>query len=310
MTSISSLTPAKNRKPQKPRMLVVDDEPDNLDTLYRVFRREYTVLRAVNGVEALDILATEGEVAVILSDQRMPLMKGTEFLSKTVLSFPNTIRIILTGFTDVDDLVEAINDGQVYRYITKPWNTEELTSVIRKATETYDILKQRNEELQQAEKQIALAAVVAQSANLRLPSDAIRQLVTNGVSHILSADICALSTLKEGAIEAVAVTGDLPDAPALLSQNCLVQQAISSQSIQTATAVAADPTLGQEALYQAVDTQSHLVAPILYQDELIAVLSLQWSYVYNDLDKVRRMMSFLAVQLALAIGPNARVAVT
>ncbi len=279
---------------------MVDDEPDNLDTLYRIFRRKYQVLRAASGVEALEILDAEGEVAVILSDQRMPLMKGTEFLSKTVSSFPNTVRIILTGFTDVEDLVEAINAGQVYRYITKPWDTEELSRIIQKATETYDLLKQRNEELQHTEKQIKLAATVAQSAIQRLSPDAILQLITNGVSHILGADICALATLNEGAIEAVTLTGDLPDAPALLSQNCLVRQAISSQSLQTAT-VAADPTLDQEALYQAVDTQSHLVAPILYQGELIAVLSLQWSLVYDDLYKVRQMMGLLAAQVALAM---------
>ena len=279
---------------------MVDDEPDNLDTLYRIFRRKYTVLRAASGIEALEILAVEGEVAVILSDQRMPLMKGTEFLSKTVSSFPNTVRIILTGFTDVEDLVEAINAGQVYRYITKPWDTEELSRIIQKATESYDLLKQRNEELQHAEKQIELATTVAQSAIQRLSPDAIRQSLTDGVSHILGADICALATLNEGAIEAVTLTGDLPDAPVLLSQNCLVRQAISSQSLQTATVISADPTLGQEALYQVVDTQSHLVAPILYQGELIAVLSLQWS-VYNDLNKVRQMMGLLAAQVALAM---------
>ena len=76
---------------------------------------------------------------------------------------------------------------------------------------------------------------------------------------------------------------------------------LGRQSLQTATVISADPTLGQEALYQAVDTQSHLVVPILYQGELIAVLSLQWSLVYDDLYKVRQMMDLLAAQVALAM---------
>ncbi len=109
-------------KRKKPKMLVVDDEPDNLDLLYRTFRRDFSVLKADSGVRALELLAEEGEVAVIISDQRMPEMKGTEFLSKTLPQFPNTVRIILTGFTDIEDLVDAINSGQVYKYITKPWD--------------------------------------------------------------------------------------------------------------------------------------------------------------------------------------------
>ncbi len=100
---------------EKPKILVVDDEPDNLDLLYRTFRRDFSVLKAESGIQALEILASEGEVAVIISDQRMPEMKGTEFLSKTLPQFPNTVRIILTGFTDIEDLVEAINSGQVYK---------------------------------------------------------------------------------------------------------------------------------------------------------------------------------------------------
>ena len=114
----------KLAKPRKSKLLVVDDEIDNLDLLYRTFRKDFQVLRAHSGVEALKILAEEGEVAVIISDQRMPEMKGTEFLRKTLPEFPDTVRIILTGFTDIEDLVDAINAGQVYKYITKPWDPE------------------------------------------------------------------------------------------------------------------------------------------------------------------------------------------
>ncbi|ASC72214.1 Two-component response regulator [Halomicronema hongdechloris C2206] len=134
----------------KLKLMVVDDEPDNLDLLYRTFRREFQVFKAANGFEALDILAQQGEMAVIISDQRMPRMNGTEFLSRTVAHFPDTIRIVLTGYTDVDDLVEAINSGKVFKYITKPWNPENLKTVVLQAADTYKVVKQRTKALTQA----------------------------------------------------------------------------------------------------------------------------------------------------------------
>jgi response regulator RpfG family c-di-GMP phosphodiesterase len=106
----------------KLKLMVVDDEPDNLDLLYRTFRRDFQVYKADSALSALEVLDEQGEMAVIISDQRMPEMNGTEFLGKTVDRFPDTIRILLTGYTDVEDLVEAINAGQVFKYITKPWN--------------------------------------------------------------------------------------------------------------------------------------------------------------------------------------------
>src|SRR4028118_584673 len=121
----------------KLKLMVVDDEPDNLDLLYRTFRREFRVFKADGAIKALELLDKEGEMAVIISDQRMPQMNGTEFLSKTVNRFPETIRILLTGYTDVEDLVEAINSGKVFKYITKPWNPENLRLVINQASETY-----------------------------------------------------------------------------------------------------------------------------------------------------------------------------
>jgi len=123
-------------KVEKLKLMVVDDEPDNLDLLYRTFRRDFQVYKANHARKALEILAQEGEMAVIISDQRMPEMNGTEFLSLTVEKFPDTIRILLTGFTDVEDLVEAINSGQVFKYITKPWNPERLKNLVEQATDT------------------------------------------------------------------------------------------------------------------------------------------------------------------------------
>ncbi|MEL7226555.1 MAG: response regulator, partial [Cyanobacteria bacterium J06576_12] len=135
---------------EKLKLLVVDDEPDNLDLLYRTFRRDFRVFKAKSGAEALEILDTQGEMAIIISDQRMPKMNGTEFLSRTVERFPDTIRMVLTGYTDVEDLVSAINSGKVFKYITKPWNPKKLREVIVQAAETYRVIKKRTLALSRA----------------------------------------------------------------------------------------------------------------------------------------------------------------
>jgi PAS domain S-box-containing protein len=131
----------------KSKLLIVDDEEDNLDLLQRIFHRSHLILRAKNGFEALALLAMEPDVAVIVSDQRMPMMSGTEFLSQVAESYPDTLRIILTAHTDVRDLVEAINQSQVFKYITKPYKVEDLVQVVQQATEIHQLLKLRTSKL-------------------------------------------------------------------------------------------------------------------------------------------------------------------
>ena len=150
----------KSQANRKPKILVVDDEPDNLDLLYRTFRRGYRVLRAESGPAALDILSREGDVAVIISDQRMPMMSGTEFLSLTATQYPDIMRIILTGYTDVEDLVEAINAGKVFKYVTKPWDADELQAVVVQAIDTHNLLRARTQELYRSLRQESLLNTV------------------------------------------------------------------------------------------------------------------------------------------------------
>jgi len=118
-------------------MLIVDDEPANLRTLARLFREDYEVLTAESGDDALALLG-QHDVALLITDQRMPGMTGIELLKKTVPLRPRMVRIILTGYTDVDALVEAINCGQVYRYVAKPWDNEELRLTVKRALEHYE----------------------------------------------------------------------------------------------------------------------------------------------------------------------------
>jgi CheY-like chemotaxis protein len=259
-------------KSKKPKMLVVDDEPDNLDLLYRTFRRDFNVLRAESGIVALEILAAEGEVAVIISDQRMPEMKGTEFLSKTVPQFPDTMRIILTGFTDVEDLVEAINSGQVYKYITKPWDPNELKSVVQRAAETYELLKQRTEELRRAQVQMTLMSSVTEALEQAITLEKCLYLIADAYRETFSADSCVLQLVEGDNLTTQAVSGVLASD---LHQDPLVQTGIETGKIQAVMNIPADISLSLPSYVEA-GVQAHLVIPVICQNKVLAVLSLQW----------------------------------
>lgn len=190
--------------PIRPKLLVVDDEPDNLDLLYRTFHREYRVLRAENGPEALEILANEQDVAVIISDQRMPLMSGTEFLSLTANKYPDIMRIILTGYTDVEDLVDAINAGKVFKFVTKPWNADELKAVVEQAKDTHNLLKVRTEDLSRAlRRESLLNSVTNTIRNAQYgrsggsPLQQILQKIVATVGHLLEVDVCILRPFQD-----------------------------------------------------------------------------------------------------------------
>jgi two-component system response regulator HupR/HoxA len=122
------------------KIMIVDDEPVNLRTLERLFRRDYQVLTAPSGAEAL-MLLQQHDVALLISDQRMPEMTGIELMKNTVALRPQMARILLTGYTDVSALIEAINCGLVYRYVTKPWNNDDLRVTVSRALEHYETMK-------------------------------------------------------------------------------------------------------------------------------------------------------------------------
>ncbi|HEY1038977.1 MAG TPA: response regulator, partial [Bacteroidia bacterium] len=125
-------------------ILYVDDEEDNLVVFKSAFRRNYNVLTATSAAEGLEIVKHQA-VDMIITDQRMPLMTGIQFL-KSLPEDIMSIRMILTGYSDIEAVIEAINTGKVYKYITKPWNKDELQITLDKALETLD-LKRKNIEL-------------------------------------------------------------------------------------------------------------------------------------------------------------------
>jgi signal transduction histidine kinase len=147
-------------------VLVVDDEPDVVKSIQDLLRYDYKVLGATRATDGMRLLR-EQAVHVVLTDQRMPEMTGVEFLRRLREEFPDVVRLLVTGYADIRAVIDAINQGNVYRYITKPWEPEELQAVIREAAERHDLvaerkrlmeeLRKKNEELLQSNEDLRVA---------------------------------------------------------------------------------------------------------------------------------------------------------
>lgn len=141
---------------KKINILYVDDEENNLLSFKATFRIKHHVLTALSGDEALKILSAN-QVDIIITDQRMPQMTGVAFLEKVIESFPDPIRILLTGYADMSAVVDAVNKGKIFHYVTKPWNEEELDMTINRAYAKYlekAQLKDLNEKLEGSNDQL------------------------------------------------------------------------------------------------------------------------------------------------------------
>jgi response regulator RpfG family c-di-GMP phosphodiesterase len=155
------------------KLLIVDDETPNLRLLERLFSKDFQCLTAPSGREAIRILE-QHDVAILITDQFMPEMTGIELLKRTALLRPHMVRILLTGYTDVEALVEAINSGLVYMYITKPWNNDDLKLRVSRASEHYQNNKKRqsladaNQRLLLRLEEIKLGIVSALSEMLKI----------------------------------------------------------------------------------------------------------------------------------------------
>jgi len=127
----------------KHKLLIVDDELANLRLLERLFSRDFFCLTASSGAEAIRLLE-QHDIAILITDQRMPQMTGIDLLKHTARLRPHMVRILLTGYTDVELLVDAINSGLVYMYVTKPWNNDDLKLKISRACEHYENNRKSN----------------------------------------------------------------------------------------------------------------------------------------------------------------------
>ncbi len=128
----------------KINVLYIDDEAHNLTSFKATFRRNFNITTTESAEEGHAILA-EGKIHVILSDQRMPKITGIEFFESIKDLFPDPIRILMTGYTDINAVIDAINRGQVYKYLTKPWNEDDVKIYIEKAYEVYRLRKENLE---------------------------------------------------------------------------------------------------------------------------------------------------------------------
>ncbi|TAH21169.1 MAG: hybrid sensor histidine kinase/response regulator [Cytophagales bacterium] len=130
---------------EKYNILYVDDEKSNLNVFNATFRRDYNVFTANSAAEGIELLASS-KIDIIITDQRMPKMTGAEFLKWSKVHYPETIRIILTGFSDTEAIITAINECDIYRYIAKPWDGDEMKLTLKKASEVQQ-LRQDNQKL-------------------------------------------------------------------------------------------------------------------------------------------------------------------
>jgi DNA-binding NtrC family response regulator len=170
----------------KPRhsILLVDDEPEILFSLRGLLRQEFNLHAAQSGAEALEVLQ-QHPIDVIMTDQRMPHMTGVELLRRARGECPQAIRIVFTGYADIKSVVDAINEGQVYRYLTKPWDPDDVIALLRQACEEHDHI---------AERRLLLRDV---QTHLTTCADALRDLSGPRIEALASARQDLLARLEQ-----------------------------------------------------------------------------------------------------------------
>ena len=135
-------------------LLVVDDEPDVCDSVHDLLRREFRVLKAHSAQEGIEVMRNE-EVHIIMTDQRMPQITGVELLTKIKARNPNAVRMLFTGYADLESIIAAINQGHIYQFLRKPWQPEDLQNAVRQAAIEYERL------ISQADQAENLLSVIA-----------------------------------------------------------------------------------------------------------------------------------------------------
>lgn len=221
------------KKDSRPAILALDDEQSSLNAIQRTLRRDYEIFLSLNGHSALEILKQQ-EVAVILADQRMPQMTGVEFFNKAQEIQPEAMRILITGYTDVETIVQAINQGQVFYYINKPWEPEELSIIVRRATDQYRLVKENrrlmaelaeaNKKLhqentllhKQVEAQFTFDNIVGESREMNAVFQLLKKVIPSDTTVLLLGET---GTGKELIAKAIHYNGPRKD-KLFVAQNC------------------------------------------------------------------------------------------
>lgn len=179
----------------QPTLLIVDDEPDILDAVERLFRKDYRILTAQTPDVAFDTLSRE-DVQVCLSDQRMPTMPGVEFLAELRKSHPDIVRVLLTGYSNIEHVIDAINEGHVYRYVSKPWDPAEFKIIVSQCFDYWSARREREQlvtKLQHANTQLADQNRLLSEKNEELKTlDRMKNVFMEVVSHELNTPIAVI----------------------------------------------------------------------------------------------------------------------
>ena len=194
---------------EKHTILIVDDEVNNLQLLKRTLRRKFNILTAEDGKQALEVVESEGNnISLIISDQRMPKMTGTEFLAHVAEKHPNIIKMLLTGYSDIEAMIDGVNKCQLFQYIAKPFELEELEMIIQHGIEAYELTLSKNMLLQDLN-ELFFTTIKSISSAL----DA-KDTYTHGHSHrvtLFSLILAKELNLEESFIEEIETAGLLHD---------------------------------------------------------------------------------------------------
>lgn len=169
-------------------ILYVDDEEQNLFAFKAAFRREYSIYTAQNGEDALKMMRQQ-HIQLVITDQRMPGMTGVELLNIIRKEFPNPIRIILTGYSDVEAIISAINDGGVLRYITKPWNKEEFRLAIEHARQLYELTEHNHSLVSALQRNVAELQKTVQIFSKYVPQPIVETALSSQDGPIIKGEI-------------------------------------------------------------------------------------------------------------------------
>ncbi len=201
------------RDEQRFNILYVDDEADNLASFLATFRRDYNVYTARSGQEGLDVLR-QVDIHLIITDQRMPEMTGVQFLESISAEYPEAVRMILTGFTDMDAIIKAINSGRVFRYITKPWDARELKQNIDIALQHYRLEKTNKELVSKIQQEIEQQKRILNLFKKYVPENIIEETlnlaeessILSGESRIISVLFCDIRDFTKLSVHLDAAT--------------------------------------------------------------------------------------------------------
>jgi signal transduction histidine kinase len=178
----------------RPTILVVDDEPEVLRSVYDLLRIEYQVITRESGAEALEVLSSGAEVRAILSDQRMPGMSGVELLRRSAEIRPQATRLLVTAYADINAVIDAINQGSVFRYLGKPFHPEELLAVMRQAVEQHDLIVEKERLLGEKSKLVS----ELQEINRRLlDANRVKGAFIEVASHELNTPVAVVIGMTE-----------------------------------------------------------------------------------------------------------------